>query len=500
MEARALLEVLDFLEPDEFAEIKTLLSMLPVWEPDTRNQPQGAAFESEAFEVLYGGAAGGGKSDLLLGQARTKQRRSLLLRREFPDLERSLISRSLEFYGDKKYYNSSKHVWNIDGRRIEFGHMERVGTPQEPGDEESYASAPYDFIAFDQLEQFPEYAYTFMISRARSADGQRVRIMSSANWVGEHLDWIIKRWSPWLDSGHPNPAKPGELRWFYRLKGDENEREAPDGAPIWDEPAQDWVTPLSRTFIPAGLKDNPYLDDKYKSALQLLPEPLRSALLYGDLHATLTDDAYQVIPRAWVKAAMKRWTEAPPESEAGKPLVVGCDVARGGDDKTVNAPRRGNWFDELQKHPGRTTPDGQSVVALLSILLVHGGSAYIDVIGVGASAYDIAIMKKLDVAPVNFAEKSNARDKSSTLSFVNKRAEYYWRFREALDPQDGDNIALPPDAELEADLCAPRWSMQTNGIKIEAKEDIKKRIGRSPDSADAVVISYGGAPTWDVIG
>jgi hypothetical protein len=59
---------------------------------------------------------------------------------------------------------------------------------------------------------------------------------------------------------------------------------------------------------------------------------------------------------------------------------------------------------------------------------------------------------------------------------------------------------LPPDPELEADLCAPRWSMQTNGIKIEAKEDIKKRIGRSPDSADAVVISYGGAPTWDTIG
>ena len=488
MKAREILEALDFLEPAQQAELSLLLSLLPVWIPDTRNRPQCTAFESEAFEVLYGGSAGGGKSDLLLGIARTEHRRSLLLRREFPDLERSLISRSLEFYGDRKFYNSSKHVWNIDGKRIEFGHMERIGTPQEPGDEQSYASAPYDLIAFDQLEQFTEYGYIFMVSRARSADGdgQRVRIVSSANWVGENLDWIIKRWGAWLDPGHHNPAKPGELRWYYRLKGDEEEREAPDNTPIWDAPANDWVIPRSRTFIPAGLNDNPYLGDDYKASLQLLPEPLRSALLYGDLHATMTDDAYQVIPRAWVKAAMARWTPEPPESERDKPLVVGGDIARGGDDKTVNAPRRGSWFDRLQKHPGRTTPDGQSVVALWQVL---GGQINADVIGIGASAFDIARERGMHVIGINFAEKSQATDKSGRLRFINKRAECYWSFREALDPAGGENIALPPDNELEADLCAPRWSMQTNGIKIEAKGDIKKRIGRSPDCADAVVLA-----------
>jgi hypothetical protein len=467
-----------------------------VWQPHPANRPQVQAYLSEAFETLYGGAAGGGKSDLGLGLARTLHGRSLLLRREFPELERSLITRSLEFYGDRQFYNSSKHVWSIDGRRIEFGHMERVGSPQDPGDEAQYASAAYDFIFFDQLEQFPEYAYIFMISRGRSADNRRVRIMASANPVGEYIEWIMRRWGPWLDPGHPNPAKPGELRWYYRLKGENQDREAPNSTPIWDERAQDFVIPRSRTFIAAGLRDNPYMNENYKASLQLLPEPLRSALLDGDWQAMITDDAYQVIPRTWIKAAIARWTETCPNDE---PLVIGCDVARGGDDKTVNAPRRGNWFDVLQKHPGRTTPDGQSVVALLAVLLANGGRVNMDVIGVGASAYDIGTEKGLSITPVNFANKSTATDKSGTLKFVNLRAEMYWSFREALDPKDGADIALPDDPELEADLCAPRWSMQTNGIKIEAKEEIKKRIGRSPDCADAVVISYGGIPQWDTL-
>lgn len=449
-----------------------------VWEPHPLNRPQVQAYLSDAFETLYGGAAGGGKSDLLLGLARTMHERSLLLRRTFPDLERSLISRSLEFFGDPIKYNASKHVWNIDGRRIEFGHMEQVGTPQVPGNEANYASAPYDFIGFDQLEQFPEYAYVFMLSRARSVKRRRVRMMASANPVGEGIEWIMRRWRAWLVD---KTARPGELLW-YRTDEEGNDIQT----------TKDHPDAVSRTFIPAGLSDNPYLNDGYRRSLMLLTEPLRSALLSGNWSAMLTDDAYQVIPRAWVQAAMERWTPEPPESEKNKPLIIGGDIARGGEDKTVNAPRRGNWFDKLQKHPGRSTPDGQSVVALWQVL---GGQVNADVIGVGASAFDIARERDIPVFGVNFAEKSDATDKSGQLRFINKRAECYWAFREALDPINENHLALPPDPELEADLCAPRWSMQTNGIKIEAKEDIKKRIGRSPDCADAVVLAWT-PPMW----
>lgn len=444
-----------------------------VWQPHPENAPQMQGYFTDAFETLYGGAAGGGKSDLVLGLARTMHRRSLLLRREFPDLERSLISRSLEFFGDKRNYNGSKHVWNVDGRRVEFGHLERVGTPQVPGDEEQYASAPYDFIGFDQLEQFPQYAYEFMFSRARSADpNQRVRILSSANPVGQGVVWIMNRWRAWLID---KTAKPGELRWYKRDEAGNDVETTPDDP-----------DGLSRTFIPAGLKDNPYLSDDYRRTLSSLPEPLRSALLKGEWEAMLTDDAYQVIPRAWVKAAMARWGEKVPEGQ----IIVGVDVARGGDDKTVFAPRRGSWFGKLSKHAGKDTPDGPSVVVLMTAGYGAGSRYNVDVIGVGASVYDQARTKHLKVSPIHFGEGSQAKDKSGTLSFVNKRAECYWKFREALDPSSEYEIALPPDFELETDLCAPRWSMQTNGVKIEAKEDIKKRINRSPDCADAVVLAW----------
>jgi hypothetical protein len=71
---------------------------------------------------------------------------------------------------------------------------------------------------------------------------------------------------------------------------------------------------------------------------------------------------------------------------------------------------------------------------------------------------------------------------------VNKRAEAYWRLREALDPsQDGGSrIAPPPDSALSADLAAPRWKLTPRGIPIESKEDIVRRIGRSPVKGDAV--------------
>ena len=95
----------------------------------------------------------------------------------------------------------------------------------------------------------------------------------------------------------------------------------------------------------------------------------------------------------------------------------------------------------------------------------------------------------MNVMAVVFSGKTKARDATGVLRFVNVRAYAYWALRDMLDPERGQKLALPPDQELLSDLTAPRWSMTMQGIKVEPKEDIVKRLGRSPDCADAVVLA-----------
>ena len=82
------------------------------------------------------------------------------------------------------------------------------------------------------------------------------------------------------------------------------------------------------------------------------------------------------------------------------------------------------------------------------------------------------------------------RTKDGKLGFRNLRAEAIWKMRELLDPESEITVALPPDPQLRADLASYRWKLISGGIiQIEMKEDIKKRIGRSPDDGDAVVMA-----------
>jgi hypothetical protein len=112
--------------------------------------------------------------------------------------------------------------------------------------------------------------------------------------------------------------------------------------------------------------------------------------------------------------------------------------------------------------------------------------------GWGGSTYDH--LKALDIPVSGFrpAESTAKRTKDSMLGYYNVRAQAWWQFREALDPsqQGGSPIALPPDPELVADLTAPTYDTNTGKIKVERKEDLKKRLGRSPDKGDAVVMAW----------
>jgi len=460
----------------EIAEIDKLISG-EIWMP--LPGPQMAAYYCEADELFYGGAAGGGKTDLALGLGLTAHTKTIIFRREATQLQGILDRLHNELLKSRDGYNGQEKIQRLGkGKQIEFGSCPNLG------DEQKYQGRPHDLIVFDEITHFLPQQYKFLCGWLRTTQkNTRCRIVCTGNPpTSSDGEWVIKHWGPWLDELHPNPAEPGELRWYAIIDGEE--QEVVSGTPF--EHRGETIQPKSRTFIPSRVQDNIFLmETGYMSQLQALPEPLRSQMLEGDFRAGMGDDPWQTLPTGWVKAAQDRWEK---DGHMGLPMEsVGVDPARGGDDKTVISRRHGGWFDNLISIPGKSTPDGPSVVALAVIYMRDAAPAHVDVIGIGSSVYDHMMDIGIQAIPINGADKAEKMDSTGVLKFRNKRAELYWTFREMLDPKRGDKIQLPPDAELRADLCAPRWKMTPSGIQIESKEDLSKRIGRSPDKGDAVI-------------
>lgn len=157
------------------------------------------------------------------------------------------------------------------------------------------------------------------------------------------------------------------------------------------------------------------------------------------------------------------------------------------------------WFDEPLEYAGKATPDGPSVAGLTIAAKRDDAVIHIDVIGVGSSPYDFLHDTNQQVVGVNVAESPTSTDKSGRLRFRNLRSELWWKFREALDPSNNTGIALPPSRELLADLCAPTWSLSGSTIQVESREEIVKRLGRSPDFASAYVLALLDTPKRSVI-
>jgi Terminase large subunit, T4likevirus-type, N-terminal len=464
-----------------------------IWKPFPG--PQTEALNNPADIILYGGSAGGGKTDLLLGAALTHQR-AIIFRRIFPSLK-AIIERARDIYNplgtarNEDSFNEQLHRWKFgDGRQIVFGSM------QHEKDKLDWQGQAYDLHGFDEITEFTESQFRFVTGWNRplnAAKTGRCRVICTGNPpTTSDGDWVIKFWGPWLDEFHPNPAKPGELRWYTTING--QDKEMPNGDPVLID--GEWITPKSRTFIPAKVQDNPILIKAgYVATLQAFPEPLRSQMLYGDWRAGCQDSEWQVIPTEWVRLAQKRWANTP--QPACNCTAIGVDVARGGKDKTVIVRRFRNWFAPVDSFPGQVTPDGDTVAAQVLRVCAppHQGMPYgpinVDAIGVGAAVVDALRryprLMGVRVNPVIGSAGTEHTDESGLMHFCNQRAENWWRMRELLDPKNGHDICLPADAELKADLCAPTWQPTPKGIKIESKEDLIERLGRSPDKGDAAV-------------
>ena len=448
--------------------------------------PQSEAYFSKADILLYGGEAGGSKTDLLLGLAFTAHKNSLLCRRQYTDLG-AMTMRAIMINGTRAGFNGAPpaKLTATDGRLLEFF------AAHQPGDEQRRQGQPVDFLGIDEAAQFLWQQIQLMLGWNRSTDPeQRCRCVLASNPpITSEGAWMVEEFAPWLDPAHPNPAKPGSLRWY--ITNEDGKSVEVEGAEE-REIAGHMVKPLSRTFIPAGLKDNPFLARTgYKTRLDNLPEPYRTAFRDGNFSAARQDDPQALIPMDWIEQAKQRWHEAPPPDI---PMCsMGVDPAAGGMDETVIAVRHDGWFAPLIVTPGKQTPTGSDVAALVIKHRRDGAEVVVDMGGgYGMAAWERLSDNGIKATKYVGSEGATGRSKDGRMRFANKRSEAYWRLREALDPDQpgGSPISLPPDSKLTAQLAAVRYEPGANGIAIEPKDDLRKRLGHSPDRADAVVMAW----------
>jgi hypothetical protein len=200
-----------------------------------------------------------------------------------------------------------------------------------------------------------------------------------------------------------------------------------------------------------------------------------------------SSDQDTVISLADVERAIERWHVKNDSGNWGQLTGLGVDVGRGGD-PTVIAEEYGHR--SIKGFTRTNVRDTMQVAGLVSAKLKvhHLIKAVIDILSMGAGVYDrLREFKEFAsrVIPFVASAKSDMKDHTGELGFINLRAAAWWNMREILQRDEYD---LPPDDKLIGDLTTPKWRLMSGGkIRIEEKEEIKKRLNRSTDDGDAVV-------------
>ena len=233
-----------------------------IWTP----QPKQAMWMSRGeFESLYGGAAGGGKSDAMvieaLRQVHIPHYKGLILRKTYRQLA-ELIDKTLNYYPriyPRARYNGSRHTWTFpSGAQIVFGNL------QHTKDRLNYQGQAYDFIGFDELTQFTWEEYDYLFSRCRpNGPGTRCYIRATANPGGVGHGWVKERF---ITAGAPMQTIWETVTWR-------------------DQSGKEHSKQQSRIYIPASVMDNKALldnDPDYIVRLASMPAAERDALLYGN--------------------------------------------------------------------------------------------------------------------------------------------------------------------------------------------------------------------------
>lgn len=256
--------------------------------------PQTKFLASSCYEVMYGGQAGGGKSEsLLVGPLRYAHHpsfRAILFRNTYDDVVRSLGERSEALYPQAfpgASYNRSDHTWTFpSGAKIYLRYL------AQDSDAQDHKSQEYQYVGFDELTTFTRFQYTYMLSRLRSSRGIPVQVRSGTNPGDKGHEWVFERFAAWLDPEHERPAEPGEVRYYARV-GDKVE-----------EVSKGTLGAKGRTFIRAALTDNPSLSRDYAYQLDDLDPVTRAQLKDGNWLVKPGRGKY--FKREWVKVLTER--------------------------------------------------------------------------------------------------------------------------------------------------------------------------------------------------
>lgn len=256
---------------------------------------------------------------------------------------------------------------------------------------------------------------------------------------------------------------------------------------------ENWCTPIRADEAQAEMDDFEFEGRWYR------PEDLFRKKVLGQF-PKVSDDI--LIPAQWLELAHERWVQVNGREPLRQEMrILGVDVAGMGRDCTCFVERKGAWVSQFNAHNSGGSADHMGIAGKIAAYRRRQIEAYvsIDTIGEGAGVYSrcIELDKEQFIISCKYSEAAKANngkpltDVTGQYQFVNMRAYLFWCVRDWLNPKNDTGAMLPPDTQFDEEAAEIKWSFRSDGrILIEPKEDIKERLGRSPDKFDALANTF----------
>lgn len=501
--------------------------------PEGHKSPQQLAFESKAQIIGFGGSLGGGKTDLGIGMGLMHHSRGLIVRRNYSDLDtikkrfESLLGYGCVKKGDV-YEVRVPEGRNCTATTIRLGH---ASDPEAETVEDRYQGQEYDYIFIDELTHFLKSTKDYLLTRCRtSKKGQISQMVVSFNPPTKpEQAWVIDEFAPWLDKRH---SMYGKVKYGQVLYKAAIAREDEDRATIYwfeeftvvthhpttGEPLREPIETVSVTFIRSELDDNAYLKntDYKQRVLSMNDARLSRILLYGEFTTDFDDlDVAIFKPQHWrVCAERFKQLQANNALPTGRPDVIAIDAALGGNDfmNVQHAHLPGIYLPQHRVSGKKVPSQAAQIEWLRSIPLILDSRLYVVDCdgGYGQGIYEwLCDEMEAQGSPTHcvIAHKGAVNNKWSMPSWDKSGEGGGWAAQTfqhdtaaawAITGRSMEftDAAVPDDPDLTTQVLSRRFTTLSPYLGIERKEDYVKRLGRSPDDADALCMAGLGLHCW----